>query len=295
MSNSNTTMEQPKKNGFFSNLANPVLRKLERNGEYASSNAATYKGIVIKTIFFLAITIIGVALSLVLHNLMISSPTATLAHVADSKNGIYDLTVAGGELVIMIVVVAISIITPFIAWLVRPAIPVVGSLYSLAQGMLIGYITIALAQEYKYISLFAMLLTLALVGGMLLVYAKRIIKVTARFRGVITAIFFGIIVSGIIYFLLSLIPAVRNSGLFTGISTAFGNPIVSVIIGIVYVILAALFMLVDFDTIERCVTNQVDEKYEWMAAWGLAYTILYIYFKILRILLTILGNRSSRN
>ena len=43
------------------------------------------------------------------------------------------------------------------------------------------------------------------------------------------------------------------------------------------------FMLVDFDTIERCVTNQVDEKYEWMAAWGLAYTILYIYFKILRI------------
>ena len=198
-------------------------------------------------------------------------------------------------IVLMIAVLLISIITPFIAWLVRPAIPIVGSLYSLAQGMLIGYITIALAQEYKYISLFAMILTLALVGGMLLVYAKRIIKVTARFRGVITAIFFGVIVSGIIYFLLSLIPAVRNSGLFSGISTAFGSPAVSIIIGIVYVILAALFMLVDFDTIERCVTNQVDEKYEWMAAWGLAYTILYIYFKILRILLTILGNKNSRN
>ncbi len=292
---SNTTMEQPRKKGFFSNLANPVLRKLEKDGEYASGNVATYKGIIIKTLFFLALSIIGVAVCFILHNLMISSPTATLAHVADTKNGIYDLTVAGGELVIMIVVLAISIITPFIAWLVRPAIPIVGSLYSLAQGMLIGYITIALAQEYRYLSLFAMLITLALVGGMMLVYAKRIIKVTARFRGVITAIFFGIIVSGIIYFLLSLIPAVRNSGLFSGISTAFGSPIISIVIGIIYVILAALFMLVDFDTIERCVTNQVDEKYEWMAAWGLAYTILYIYFKILRILLMIVGNRSSKN
>ncbi len=288
-------MEQPNKKGFFSNLANPVLRKLEKNGEYASGNVATYKGIILKTVFFLAVTIIGVFFSFILHNLMISSPTAELAHVADAKNGIYDLTIASGEALIMIAVLLISIITPFIAWLVRPAIPIVGSLYSLAQGMLIGYITIALAQEYKYISLFAMILTLALVGGMLLVYAKRIIKVTARFRGVITAIFFGVIVSGIIYFLLSLIPAVRNSGLFSGISTAFGSPAVSIIIGIVYVILAALFMLVDFDTIERCVTNQVDEKYEWMAAWGLAYTILYIYFKILRILLTILGNKNSRN
>ena len=288
-------MEQPKKKGFFSNLANPVLRKLEKNGEFASDHVATYGGIITKTIFFLALSIIGVAICFILHNMMISNPAATLAHVADTKNGIYDLTVSSVEIVVMIVVLAISIITPFIAWLVRPAIPVVGSLYSLAQGMLIGYITIALVQEYKYISLLAMLLTLALVGGMLLVYAKRIITVTARFRGVITAIFFGIIVSGIIYFLLSLIPAVRNSGVFAGISTAFGNSIVSVVIGIIYVILASLFMLVDFDTIERCVTNQVDKKYEWMAAWGLAYTILYIYFKILRIILTILGNRNSRN
>ncbi|MBR3400618.1 MAG: Bax inhibitor-1/YccA family protein, partial [Parasporobacterium sp.] len=64
----------------------------------------------------------------------------------------------------------------------------------------------------------------------------------------------------------------------------------SIIIGIVFVILASLFMLADFDTIQRCVENQVDKKYEWMAAWGLAYTILYIYFKILRILIMIFGN-----
>ena len=290
-----TAAKQPQRNGIFSNLANPVLRKLENKGEFASSDVATYGGIALKTIYFLAVTMIGVFLTFVLHKMIISNASTTLYHLADSKNGIYDLTVSGGEAIIMIVVLLVSIITPFLAWLIRPAIPVVGTIYCLSQGMLIGYITVALAQNYKFISLFAMLLTLALVGGMLLVYAKRIITVTARFRGIITAVFFGIVVSGIIYFLLSLIPAVRNSGVFSGISRALGNPIVSIVIGIIYVLMAALFMLVDFDTIERCVTNQVDRKYEWMAAWGLSYTILYIYFKILRILLTIFGNRSSKN
>ena len=74
------------------------------------------------------------------------------------------------------------------------------------------------------------------------------------------------------------------------------NPAFSIILSIVFVIIAALFMLVDFDTIERCVENKMDKKYEWMAAWGLAYTILYIYFKVLRILLMIFGRgKSSRD
>ena len=195
-----------------------------------------------------------------------------------------------GEAVIEGVALLVSLITPFLAWFIRPTIPVTGTLYSLAQGLLIGYITVALVPEYRFISLLAMIITVALVAVMLFIYAKKIITVTARFRGIITGIFAGIVLSGIVYFLLNLIPAVRNSTLFSGINTAMQNPALSIIIGIVFVILASLFMLADFDTIQRCVENQVDKKYEWMAAWGLAYTILYIYFKILRILMMILGN-----
>ena len=286
----NTAAQQPEKKGFSLTLANPVIRKLEKNGEFGSEHTATYGGIVGKTVFFLIVTVIGVLLCFILHNILTGSGAANLIHVEDTKNGIYDLTLSVGEAVIAGVALLVSLITPFLAWFVRPTIPVTGTLYSLAQGLLIGYITVALIPEYRFISLLAMIITIALVAVMLFIYAKKIITVTARFRGIITGIFAGIVLSGIVYFLLNLIPAVRNSTLFSGINTAMQNPALSIGIGIVFVILASLFMLADFDTIQRCVENQVDKKYEWMAAWGLAYTILYIYFKILRILIMIFGN-----
>ena len=286
----NTAVQQPEKKGFSLTLANPVIRKLEKNGEFGADQTATYGGIVGKTVFFLIVTVIGVLLCFILHNILTGSGAANLIHVEDTKNGIYDLTMSVGEAVIAGVALLVSLITPFLAWFIRPTIPVTGTLYSLAQGLLIGYITVALVPEYRFISLLAMIITIALVAVMLFIYAKKIITVTARFRGIITGIFAGIVLSGIVYFLLHLIPAVRNSTLFSGINTAMQNPALSIIIGIVFVILASLFMLADFDTIQRCVENQVDKKYEWMAAWGLAYTILYIYFKILRILIMIFGN-----
>ena len=291
-----TNVEKNSNNSLFSNLANPVIRKLAKNGEYNSDNICTYGGIIGKTIYFLIVTVIGVLLCFILHNLFMNGTAGSVYHWEDTERGIYDLTINTIELVILGIAVLISIITPFLAWLIRPTIPVTGTLYSLAQGIFIGYITVALASQYKFISLLAMIITLSLVAVMLFIYAKRIIKVTARFRGIICAMFFGVVLAGIIYFILNLIPAVRNSDVFSGISTALNQPVISVGISIIFVILACLFMLADFDTIERCVENGMDKKYEWMAAWGLAYTVLYIYFKILRILLIIFGNgRKSSN
>ena len=293
MANTNT---QKTTKGLFSSMANPILRKLDKNGEYESDRSAAYSGIVGKTIYFIIVTVIGVLLCFILHNLFLNSGSGSVYHVIDEKRGIYDLTFHAAEAVILGVVILIDLITPFLAWLIRPAIPVAGTLYSLAQGVLIGYITVALAPEYKYLSLLAMIITIALVAVMLFVYAKRIIQVTARFRGIITSIFLGIVLSGILFFILSLIPAVRNTDIYTGISGAINNPTFSIFISIVFIIIASLFMLADFDTIERCVANRVDKKYEWMAAWGLVYTILYIYFKILRILIMLLGNgKNSSN
>ena len=288
-----TNVQEPqRKSGFFSNLANPVIRKLEKNGEYSSETSATYAGIIGKTVFFLVMTLAGVALCFFLHSVFMSNAAPeNIAHAVSSNNNIIDITVTHAEIVIMLIVLLVSLITPFLAWLIRTTIPVTGTIYSIAQGFLIGYITIALAPGYKYISILAMLITFGLIAGMLFVYAKKIIKVTARFKGIITAIFFGIVLSGILFTILYLIPPVRNSELFSDFSAFLSQPALGIVISIAFVILAALFMLADFDTIQRCVENHVDKKYEWMAAWGLAYTILYIYFKILRILILILGSK----
>lgn len=285
-------VQQPKKQGFFSNLANPILRKMENKGEFATDSCATYSGIVGKTVFFLLLTVAGVALCFILHAIF-AKTGGTVYHLQDAKNGIYDCSLVMADMVVMGIVVLISLILPFLAWFIQSTIPVTGSIYCIAQGVLVGYITVFLAPQYKFLSLLAMVITLALVAAMLFVYAKGIIKVTARFRGIVAGMFFGIILASLLFFILSLIPGIRNTELFQGVSGALNTPGLSIAISIFFVIIASLFMLVDFDTIQRCVENRMDKKYEWMAAWGLAYTIIYIYFKILRILIMIFGNRSS--
>ena len=292
----NTTVEQPKNNMLGFGMANPVIRKLAKKGEFDSDHVSTYGGIAAKTVFFMIVTIIGVLLCFILHNILIKNAVPeSLFHFEDTENSIYNFSFTTAEAAIMGAVILISLITPFLAFFIRPTIPVTGTLYSVCQGMLVGYITVALAPQYKFISLLAALITLALVGAMLFVYAKRIIRVTARFRGIVISIFFSVVLAGIIYFVLNLIPAVRNSELFSGINMFVNQPAVSIGISVLFVILACLFLLADFDTIERCVENRLDKKYEWMAAWGLAYTVLYIYFKILRILLMIFGNGKGRS
>lgn len=277
-----------KSGGFFSNLANPVIRKMEKNAVYdAEGKVATYGGVASKTIFFLIVTFIGFLGFIVLHNIMLNNGAKLFHAVSEDGNAIYDLTISGVEIGVIAVAALISIITPFLAWLIRPTIPVTGTIYALAQGVVIGFITIALREDLRWIALLAAILTVALVAVMLFVYAKRIIKVTARFRGIIFALFGTIVIGGIIYFILYIIPATRQ--MLSGVNQVLNSPVVSIIFSIVFIIIAALFMLVDFDTIERCVEGKMEKKYEWMAAWGLAYTILYVYFKILRLLIMIFG------
>ena len=280
-------------NGLFGSLANPVIRKMEKKAECSDSRAATYGGIAGKTIFFLIVTIIAALGYIAVHNIIIASATDVIHIVPEEGEAIYDLTIAAPEIIVILAAALISIIVPFLAWLVRSTIPVVGTIYSVAQGVVVGFITAALRADLKWISLLAAVLTIMLVGAMMFVYTKRIIKVTARFRGIIVVLFGTIVLAGILLFILNLIPATRE--LMSGINQIMENPVVSIIISAIFVIIAALFMLADFDTIERCVTNKMDKKYEWMAAWGLAYTVLYIYFKILRIILTIAGNSSNNS
>lgn len=282
--NNQTVSGRPENKSFFNHMANPVIRRMERKGTFASEECASYKGIAGKTLYFLLVTVVGFLIIGIIHNLN----AADAIHVADTERGIFDFSVSGAEGICVALAGIVSIIVPFINLFVRKAIPVVGTVYCAAQGIFIGFISNALADQYKWASMLAVVLTFTLVGAMLFVYAKRIITVTARMKGIVTAAFFAIVLGGIIVVILNFIPGVRNY--MTGINALMASPAYGVIFSIIFVIIAAFFLLADFDTIERCVSGRMDKKYEWMAAWGLAYTVLYLYFKILRIILLVLGN-----
>ena len=145
-----------------------------------------------------------------------------------------------------------------------------------------------LGAEYTYMIYMALGITFILVGVMAFLYATRIVKVDKHFRTIVMTLFFTTVFSGVIYFVLGLIPGVNKMLAFVQ-----GSPVFSIIL-VVYIIIGCAFLLVDFDTIERCVEHKLPKKYEWMAAFGLAYTIIYLFLKIFDLISKLTQNDKSK-
>ena len=55
-------------------------------------------------------------------------------------------------------------------------------------------------------------------------------------------------------------------------------------------VLAAISLITDFDSIERGVKAGVPAQYSWAAAFGLAVTLIWLYVEIVRILAILRGS-----
>ncbi len=149
-------------------------------------------------------------------------------------------------------------------------------LYAAIEGAYLGLISRFFEVAYDGIVVQAILLTLAITTGMLFLYATGLVKVTQKLRSVILIATVGILIYLVIELLLSLfVPGMINI-FFTG---PFG-----IFIAAVIVLIAALNLLLDFDTISRGVANKLNKKAEWYAAFGLMVTLIWLYVSILRLL-----------
>ncbi len=154
--------------------------------------------------------------------------------------------------------------------------------YALLEGLFVGAISALLDYAYrtKYPGLViqAVGLTLIVAVVMYVLYQTRIIKVTRQFRAVITiaSISIGVFyLAQWIYFL----AAGSNFAPFTNASTPLG-----IGFSIVVVCLAALNLLLNFDTIEKGVEMKAPKYMEWYSAFGLLVTLVWLYLEILRLL-----------
>jgi uncharacterized YccA/Bax inhibitor family protein len=74
---------------------------------------------------------------------------------------------------------------------------------------------------------------------------------------------------------------------FAGVGGGFGFYGVSgigLLLAAVGVVLASLFLVLDFNQIEEGVRQGVGEQESWRAAFGLMVTIVWLYLEILRLL-----------
>jgi uncharacterized YccA/Bax inhibitor family protein len=167
----------------------------------------------------------------------------------------------------------------------RKTIPVTGSLYAASQGYVISFLVFKVLKGFEYLGLEALLLTVAVVAVMSWLYTSGKVRVNGKFRTVLLSLVIGSVVFGAITFIGSLIPFTRPF-----VQGIFANPALAIGLDVFGILLASLFLLSDFSVIDTCVKEGYPKEYEWSAAFGLVFTVLWLYLRILELIIRLTGN-----
>ena len=223
-----------------------------------------------------------------------SSPSAT---ASQTERMTYDDVVVrtGGMLATVVAAAAVSwVLLPPLVWLPamlvgfvlglvnafkREPSPALMLAYAAVQGVFLGGISMLFETSYNGVVVQAVLATLTTFAVMLVLYRTRVIRVTQRFTKILVGATLG-------YLAFSLVNVAIY--LFTGNSLRVG--VFGLLIGAVGAVLAALFLTLDFDFVERGVANGIPARYAWTAAFGLTVTLIWLYIEFLRILSILRGN-----
>ena len=269
-----------KKRSFFS--SNPVMHRLDSVNEYSESDAATYGGIAAKTAFFLLFSVVGIAVERVLSQMLATGQT-------------FDLNVKGfhvslymGEVIALFASVILAIVFQLLAFFAKPTTPVTGALYCVTQGYMISFSIFKILHGMEYLGLLALAITITIVMVMAVLYATGIIRVTKKFKTVMLTLFITVISVSLLMLIGSFIPATAEM-----VMQIRNNFVISIGFSVIFIIIASLFLICDFSTIDHVVQDQLPQKYEWQAAFGLAFTVLWLYLKVLDLIITIAGNKNN--
>ena len=264
--------------------SNPILRRLGKVTERSETNTATYAGIAAKTTYFLLITLAGMVVQLLVKNMLAAEPVWQTFKIYEK----FTLTLSMKEAIVLGAVVAVGFICEMIGIFAKATIPVTGTIYSASQGYVISFLVFKVLVGYEYLGLEALLLTVAVVLAMSWLYTSGIIKANKKFFTVLLALLLGSVGLGVLGFLGSLIPFTRPY-----VMAMMQNSVISIIMDVVGLMIAALFLISDFAMIDHCVKDGYPKEYEWFAAFGLVFTVIWIYLKILDLLMRFAGNKNK--
>ena len=151
-------------------------------------------------------------------------------------------------------------------------------LYAAAEGLFVGAVSQFFNSVPKYDGIVgqAVLATLATFAGMFLAYKFGLIKVTDKFRRVMTMAIIGYAIFAVVNFIFAM---VTNTPFGIG-----GSGMLGIGISLFAVGLASLSLALDFDSIDRAIATGAPAKYSWLLAHGLIVTLVWLYIEFLRLL-----------
>jgi uncharacterized YccA/Bax inhibitor family protein len=155
--------------------------------------------------------------------------------------------------------------------------------YAALEGLFLGAISFVLANFRVSGASAGALIGQAILGtvgvffGMLVVYKTGAIRVTPKFTRMLVAAMIGALVLMLGNFLISMF------------STHDGGPLrnggtMAIIFSLVMIAIAAFSFLLDFDSADQMIRAGAPEKAAWGVALGLTVTLVWLYLEILRLL-----------
>lgn len=264
--------------GFLLN-SNPIIRKLSKVEETDAENSCTYSGIQTKLIYFMVMIFVGILLNAIMAGRW-GGETYVL-----KEQGIVFTT---HEAIAVVIAALTLIVSPILATLIRITIPVTGALFCASTGFVVAWAGTAFGKEYAQTIWLALILTAIVVMVMGFLYWTGKVQITKKLRTMLMVLILSSIGGSLVTGILALIPATR--GFVSGLAE---NATLNIAASVIMVVVAALFLLVDFDEIKRSVDEDLPKKYEWSAAFGLAFGVIWLFFKILELLGKAKGNKSK--
>lgn len=258
---------------------NPIIRKLSRIEETDSEHSCSYAGISTKLLYFMLMVLAGVLLNVIMGSrwggevVQIESITKVV-----TKN----------EIIALVIAFLVMVVSPILATFIKITIPVTGALFCASTGFVISWAGSAFGKEYAQTIWLALIVTAIVVMVMGFLYFSGRVQVTKKFKTMLIVLILTSVFVSILGFILSLIPATR-----VFVQSMMGNAVINIGASVLMVIIASLFLLVDFDTIKHSVDDELPKKYEWYAAFGLAFSVIWLFFKILELLAKLKGNKKN--
>lgn len=161
--------------------------------------------------------------------------------------------------------------------------PVMGPIYALLQGYVVGAISVFFARSDQALVPMAIALTLGVFVAMYGLWATSIIRVTSTFTAVVVGATLGICIT----YLFTLIggiwfPGLNNLPIYQ--SGAIGIAFSLLVVGV-----ASLNLALDFQLVRDGVDEEAPKYMEWYGAFSLMVTLVWLYISMLRLLNKIRG------
>lgn len=237
---------------------NPVYRRALNETESLDKTyeASTYAGVARKALFYIALVLVGAF-------------------------GGLALAVSNAELFVTMLIISLFTTTIFalFAFLIPSAAKVFGSLYCLAEGLLVGVVSLAFEAVAPGVVLAALLSTVVVLTLVVTLFLTGTVKVTNKFIRFLMIFALSILVTMLLLWIISLF-----------IQIEFDFRIMAVVSGIM-IFLCTLYLFFDLEMIRRVVEGGAPKFFEWYVAFGLVFTLVWLYMELLPLLARLMMRR----